>query len=279
MKRAELKNAATIRSYLDQFERRFVQTDEGVVYLPGETGHGVRLPSGEAAAIIAGMRATMAEADARQLLWGQDAFFAAGFALCVTIMLGAVTGYQRIATAALMPIGLGIIVLGPLLGSLRVNLAWRRALKETARRMERFERLDLSATRRMVRPNAVKPVFVVAATLAVAVIAGLMFAAATAPSYGAAAIDRFAAGIVWPAAMVLIVLAFVYKAVDAHVRPRVSEAEVRIAARRQEHRPLSPTDAAWHEAALADSRAPEPEPARTGFGRRTPSPYGRRTPR
>lgn len=130
-----------------------------------------------------------------------------------------------------------------------------------------------------MRPDAVRPVFVVAITFVPAVIAGMMVAASTAPSYGAVAMDRFLADLVWPAALVLTPLGFVHKAVAACIRPHVSEAEGALASRQRRHRLLSPTGDARHEAALAEHRAPEPGRVRAGFGRRTASPYGRRTPR
>lgn len=130
-----------------------------------------------------------------------------------------------------------------------------------------------------MRSIAVRPVFVVATTFVPAVIAGLMVAASTARGYGAVAMDRFLADLVWPAALVLTPLGFAHKAVDACIRPQVSEADVALASRQRQHRPLSPTDDAWHEAALAEHGAPEPGRVRAGFGRRTASPSGRRTPR
>lgn len=235
-----------VRSYLDQFERRFVHTDEGVIYLPGETGRGVRLPPREAASLIAGMRATLAEADARTPLSGADAIFATGFVLCLVIMIGAVSGHTRIATALLLPITFGIAAMGPMLGSVRLNVAWRRGLREVERRLEGRERLETHETRRIVAPNWVKPIFLISALLCTAVVAGLMTAAALSPRYVAVEIDRFLSGIIGWMAGSLILLGFAYKAVDAHIRHRVPEADIGRAGRLDGRRPLAARE--WDKA-------------------------------
>lgn len=233
-----LNNRSAVRGYFEDFERRFVQTRDDVVYLPGETGEGVRLPAREAAEIIAGMRATIEEADARQPLWGPDGFFAAGFVLCFVVMAGAISGYSRIAVGLIVPVAIAFVALGPLLGSLRVHLAWRQALAEAERRISAFERLDASETRRIVRPNPLRAPFAVAALFCGAIIAGFVLAAATSPTYVGAAIDRFLSGIIGWMVGGLVLLGFGYKAIDAAIRRRVSEADIGIASEARRRRPL-----------------------------------------
>lgn len=259
MKLPQLNDEAGVRERLVRFERRFVQTPAGVIYLPGETGTGVKLPVDVAASLIAGMRATMVEVDRRQPWSGQDAIFAAVALMCVTIMIGAITGFDRIAAALMIPIALGSIVLGPLLGVIRTQLAWHRGIREAERRMEPFERLAADATRQLVKPNPFLPVFVVTATLSVAVIAGLMFASATSPTYVAAAIDRFGGNVVGIAVLAVIGLSFAFRAVDAYVRTPVSEAEVRLALHERQQRPLT-------AAAPAPAPAPRARPAAMRYG-------------
>lgn len=239
MRLPTLNNAANVRGYLADFERRFVQTRDGVVYLPGETGQGVKLPVEAAASLIAGMRATMVETDGRQPLSGQDAVFAAVVMMCLTIMVGAITGFYRTAAALLMPIVVGTIILGPLLGLIRTELAWRRGLREAESRMEQYERLAPDATRRIVRPNPFKPILIVTLTLCFAVIAGLFLATVTSPTYVAAGIDRFMGWAVGFTCIVVIVLAFAYRTLDAFVRTPVSEAEIRLAVHDRQQRPLT----------------------------------------
>ncbi len=229
---------AAVRGYLEDFERRFVQTADGVVYLPGETGQGVRVPQRDAAGIIAGMRATLEEVEARRTLRGADAFFAAGFVLCFVMIFGAISGFTRIAAGLMVPLTIAFVVLGPLLGALRIHLAWRSALAEADRRMATFERIDIADTRRIVRPNPMRAVFLVALLFCGAIIAGLMLASATSPTYVAAAIDRFLSGIIGWMIGALVLLGFAYKAIDAHVRRRVSEADIGIAADLRRRRPL-----------------------------------------
>ena len=274
MRRPE-RNTQAIRGYLDAFERRFVQTREGVIYLPGETGAGVKLPPPEAASIIAGMRASMIEAGERHPLWGQDAFFLAGVAICVTIMLGAITGYHRLAVALIVPICLASFVLGPFLGNIRVWLAWQRGLQEVDRRLEPYERLAVNETRRHVRPNPARAAFFVVAVLFTAIIAGLMAASATAPRYGAVAIDRFLAGVIGWAAAIVIVLALLYKAIDAFVRPRMSEAAIGLAAVDRRHLTIEDDEAAWR-ARIAEPAAPAPVPERPLRRAYPPVTYGRK---
>lgn len=271
-----MNNPAAARRYLDAFERRFVETREGIVYLPGETGEGVRVPRREAAAMLAGMRATLAEVDARQPLWGSDAFFLGAVLICVTLMIGAVTGRPRVAAGLVMPIVVGVVLLGPVLGNLRVWLAWRRGLEETERRLARFERMPADATRRIVPPNPVRPVFFVVATLGAAIAAGLMIASATAPRYGAVAIDRWLGPLVGWAAGLLIALSLLYKAVEAFVRPRVSEAEIALALRRRADLPLLEDEEEGLDPPPAVPARPTVRPVRAAYV--PPSRYGRKPP-
>lgn len=242
MRLPTLNNAGAIRSYLDAFERRFVRTPEGIVYLSGETGAGIKVPAEDAAAIIAGMRRTMVDADGRTPIGGMDAVLATGFVGCLILMAGAITGYMQVAAAAIIPLAIGLIVLGPLLGGVYTELAWTRGVADAEARMAAFERMETGATRRLIRPNPARGTYYVAATLAGAVLVGLVIAAATSPSYVGASIDGWLAGVLGWVVVALVLLAFAYKTIDAVVRPRMTELDVDIAERLHRRRLLGDDD-------------------------------------
>jgi hypothetical protein len=232
-------NAAATRSYLADFERRFVETADGqAIYVRGEGGPGVRLPAAEAAALVAGMRSALAEADAATPLAGMDALPAAFFAFLMSILLGTLLGYPETGFAAALPLAVAVVLLGPLLGQLRLYVAWRRALTRAERELGRFDQLGTGEVRSLVAPNRVRPIFITVTILWIAVLAGLMLAAETSPDYARIRIDRFTAWLAMPAVISVVWLALGSHVYDLITRRRLSEADIRQAMADRRRRPL-----------------------------------------
>ncbi|HEX8554027.1 MAG TPA: hypothetical protein VF695_04915 [Sphingomonas sp.] len=237
MRLPRLNNRATVASLLAGFERRFVRIDRGVIYVAREGGDGVRLTQEEAASLIAGVRATLIEADGDTGAlpnWGWDGAVAVGL---VTIIIGTLAGFPLSAIALFLPVLAAFFALGPVLGVVRVHLAHGRAQARVERQLAAHRRVPAAAVRRGLPVNPVQPVLAIVAAGVAAVFAGLMIAAAIGPFHVKVWIDQLIAGWALPVVVAVVVLAFVSHAIDA-TRRRVSEAAIADAMADRRRRPI-----------------------------------------
>lgn len=223
-----------VRQYLQQFERRFVQIDGGVVYQRAEGRAGVRLTHEAAASLIAGMRATLDEVDAANPWSGGRIWPYMVAAPMILLMVGAITDFTMTAAALIVPVLLAMWLLGPSLGGMRIHIAWRRGLAEVDRNLADADAVPAED----IPGNPLRAPFFVVMLLAVAVIAGLFFASVTAPDYARAKIDALLGQIIMPLVLVVVGLGWATAFVEARSRRRVSEAAIRDARLRRGNWPL-----------------------------------------
>lgn len=237
MAKPELKNAAGVRGYMLRFERRFVQSGDGVVFVRGD-GTGAVFERERAAALIAAMRATLYEADAESTLSAQDAGPVAVAAALFAVLAGAVTGYVGAGFALALPVAAAVLLLGPGLSAFRLDGAWRRGLAAVEAQAARAERIDAVELRRHVPTNPLRAISTVAAVASVAAAIGLIVAAASLPNHARVDLDRWLGRAIAPVMLVLVGLIFAGRLSDLMFRRAVSEAEIDEAAAARRRRPF-----------------------------------------
>lgn len=233
----ELKNAGGVRRLLRRFERRFVQTPDGVVFVRGD-GTGALFERERAAALIAAMRATLYEADGEATVSTPDAVPVAIAAALFAVLAGAVTGYVGAGFALALPVAAAVILLGPGLSAFRLDLAWKRGLAAAEAQAAKAERIDAVELRRHVPTNPLRAVSGAATLLCVAVVAGLIVAAASLPNHARFDLDRWFGGWIVPVALVLIGLCFAGRLADLMFRGALSEVEIDEAMELRRRRPF-----------------------------------------
>lgn len=234
----ELNNRGVVRSYFEEFERRFVAVGDDVIYQRVEGGDGVRMPATDAAELIAGMRATLFEVDAANPLWGGQSVLVAVGAVFAVLVFGFLFDFGLSSASLVIPTLIVVLLCGPGLGHLRAEAAWRRGLAAVEARVASFERVPMATTRGDAPPNPVRPIFITVTLMFAAVAIGLMTAATGMTAYERFKLDRLISQAVWPMVAIIVGLALTSYAFDAFRRRRVSEAEIAAAMARRSDRPL-----------------------------------------
>lgn len=233
----KLNNPGSVRGYMLRFERRFVRSEDEVVYVRND-GTGAVFERERAAALIAAMRATLYEADAESTVSAQDAAPVAIAAALFAVLAGAVTGYVGAGFALAMPVAAAVLLLGPGLSAFRLDMAWRRGLAAAEAQAARAERIDAAELRRHVPTNPLRTIATIAVVVSIAVAIGMVVAAASLPNHARVDLDRWFGRAIAPVMLVLIGLIFAGRLADTMFRRAVSEAEIDEAMEARRRRPF-----------------------------------------
>ena len=220
-----LGDRLVVRQYLAPFERRFTHTSDATLFLE-EDGSAVRLPDGEAARIVAAMRATLFEADAAAPRRGREIVWPMLAAAVGASLLGGGIGLPGQGCALALPAATAVFLLGPGLSALQLDAAWRRGMAGARAAMAPFERVSAGEVRGTVPRNWVRPALEVVALLTGAVILGLIAAYVTMPFYGRIGLDRALARAAPSVLFPVIVLVFAARATDLYRRRPMAEGDV-----------------------------------------------------
>lgn len=228
---------AAVRGYQDRFERRFVATGEEVLYLRADRT-GARMGRERAAALIAAMRATLAEADGAALISAEDAGAVAIAAALGAVLLGAITDYLAAGMAMAVPAAAAVLLLGPGISAFRLRLAFERGLAAAEGAAACCEPVPPDELRRHAPLNVLRGVATVALVVTLAVLFGLVVGASTLPGTARVELDRLLWRALPPVVLVLVGLAFAGRLADLLFRRPVSEAEIEEAAAARRRRPF-----------------------------------------
>lgn len=225
------------RRYIGRFERRFVVRGDEAVFERSD-GTGARLGRDKAAALIAAMRATIGEADARAAIGPMDALFAAAAVALLAVLAGAVTGYVAVGCAVAAPAAALVLLLGPGLHAVRLAVAWRRGLRAAEAQVGRDVPLSRRELRRAVPANPLRNVAAAAGLVILAAGVLTVMAGWSLPNYARLELQRLL-GRAAPVALLTVgALFFAARVADMLSRRGPSDAEIEEAAAARRRRPF-----------------------------------------